>query len=567
MKKVFLFSLFLILLFGIAHSIRAANAYLYLSPNSGTYRVGDNFLVQIRLDSGGISINSADGRLTFDASKLQVVSISKDGSIFNLWVQEPTFSNSAGTIDFAGGKPSPGFIGNAGKVATITFKGKSPGKTNINFNSGSILADDGAGTNVLTGMRPGSYELSGEAIIPITPSVPQAEEGTPDAPIIYSPTHPDQEKWYSNNIPKFDWEILSDITGEKLLVDRQPSASPTIFYSELITGKELEKLDDGIWYFHTQLLNSFGWGAVSHFRFQIDTQAPDRFEIKIKQENETNPQPILSFETKDEISGIDYYEIIIDQQESIITKNTEYKLPPQNPGKYKIIVKAIDKAGNYTLAMTEINISSIEMPAITDYPFTLFAGSPLTIKGTALPEVTVKVYFQKLGEAEFKTEEIKSSNQGNWSWTKNEPIKTGDYQAWVEAIDSQGAKSELSEKVDISITPAPFLTIGKLNFNIYITIICLLILIIIIISITFIILFKKKKKKEKIKKQFSETEKVLYRAFKTLKEEIEEQVAKLDGKEGLSQKEKEICKELKITLKMCEKFIQKELKELEKTLK
>ena len=66
-------------------------------------------------------MNAASGVISFPADKLEVVSLSKTGSVFTLWVQEPSFSNSAGTINFEGIVLNPGFIGAAGKTPTIKF--------------------------------------------------------------------------------------------------------------------------------------------------------------------------------------------------------------------------------------------------------------------------------------------------------------------------------------------------------------------------------------------------------------------------------------------------------------
>jgi hypothetical protein len=88
--------------FALTNKSYAQKASLYLAPSTGTYTVGNTFLVQVKVNSGGVAINAADGTLVFDPDKLEVVKISKEDSIFSLWVQEPTFSNSLGTINFAG---------------------------------------------------------------------------------------------------------------------------------------------------------------------------------------------------------------------------------------------------------------------------------------------------------------------------------------------------------------------------------------------------------------------------------------------------------------------------------
>src|SRR4030042_2288349 len=119
----------------------AEGASLYLSPSTGNYTVGNTFSVQLKVNTGGVAINAADGTLVFDPDKLEITSISKSDSVFSLWVQDPVFSNSLGTITFAGGKPSPGYSGASGTVITVTLKARIAGTANLTFASGSVLAE------------------------------------------------------------------------------------------------------------------------------------------------------------------------------------------------------------------------------------------------------------------------------------------------------------------------------------------------------------------------------------------------------------------------------------------
>ena len=106
----FLFSVGLVLLFsvGLVESVRAQEASFYLSPASGNYRVGETFSVTLFINTQGVSINASQAKIIFPPEKLKVTNISKSGSIFTLWVQEPIFSNEKGEISFGGGLPSPG---------------------------------------------------------------------------------------------------------------------------------------------------------------------------------------------------------------------------------------------------------------------------------------------------------------------------------------------------------------------------------------------------------------------------------------------------------------------------
>jgi len=542
-------------------------ATLYFNPSSGGFTVNDIFTVNVFVNTEGQRINVAEAKINFPTEFLEVVSISKTNSIFSLWVEEPSFSNSAGVISFVGGLPTPGFTGSAGKIFSVVFKAKKPGSATLIFSSGVVRADDGYGTDVLKTRAQARFTLLPVEVPPTVPPVTPPIVGAPAAPLISSPTHPDSNKWYSNNSPKFIWGVPSGITGVRLLVGRLPTAAPTVIYPGPISERQLEDLADGVWYFHVQLRNKAGWGGISHFKFQIDTQPPKPFKIEVKEGKETtNPQPTLFFEATDEMSGIDYYEIIIDGKAPIKTEKSEYKIPFQDLGKHTIIVKAVDKAGNETLAMTEIEILPIEAPVITDYPRELLPGSILSIKGTALLEATVKIYIQK-NQGETKIGETKSDKEGKWVYIEVEPVEKGVYQIWAETIDISGAKSRPSEKVTVLVSPPVFIRIGKLAIDYLTTIMTLLILIFAIIFGVFWAWRKIREKKIKMKKEISEAEKALYQAFKALKEETEEQVAKLDGRPGLNEREKQICDDLKKALEISEKFIGKEIKDIEKEMK
>ncbi len=135
-------------------------ANLYFSPQSGSYAVGSLLVVNIYVESKDQAMNAASGFISFPSDKLQVVSLSKDGSIFSLWVQDPSFLNSAGMVNFEGFVLNPGFTGASGKILSVTFRVKAAGMAPITFSSGLVLANDGNGTNILTGMGNASFQIS-----------------------------------------------------------------------------------------------------------------------------------------------------------------------------------------------------------------------------------------------------------------------------------------------------------------------------------------------------------------------------------------------------------------------
>ncbi len=572
--KYFYLPALLFALFSIFNASEANAASLYFSPRLGNFSVGSILTTSVFVNTQEEAINNADAVVSFPTELLDVVSVSKSGSVFSLWVEEPAFSNSAGTVTFNGGLPTPGFNGTAGKIVNISFRVKDAGTASLVFSSAAVRANDGFGTDVLKTLGQTQFTLKAADASPTVPPVetppsgrPPVETppaaGTPLAPIISSPTHSHQEEWYSDNDPKLTWKAPSGITGTKLSIGLLPTGAPNVLYSEPISEKQLEDLADGVWYFHVQLRNSAGWGGVSSFKLQIDSQPPKPFKIEVKEGKETtNPQPTLTFGTTDEISGVDHYEIRIDQGSPIRTEKSEYTIQQLDLGKHTVIVKAVDKAGGETLSMTEIEILAIDAPIIKDYPSELLPGSILTIKGTALPDATVKVYIQK-DNNEIKTGETSSDKEGKWFFIEVEPVDKGVYKIWSETISVSGAKSGFSKKIGVLVRPPVFIRIGKLAIDYLTTIVTLLILILAIILGIFWVWLIVKEKRRVIKREISEAEKALHKAFTALKVETEKQVAKLDGKPGLSEREKKICNDLKEALQISEDYVAKEIKDIE----
>lgn len=555
----------------LAVPISVFAASLYLSPATGSYNVGQSFSVSVYVSSADQAMNAVSGVISFPSDKLEVTSLSKNVSIFSLWVQEPTFSNSAGTVTFEGIVLNPGFTGSAGKIISVNFKTKAVGNVPLTFSSGSVLANDGKGTNILASMSSGSYVIEPKTITPpVEEYVPP--KNIPAAPVISSPTHPDSEKWYSNNDPKFIWEVPEDVTGAKLLVGHKPVAIPTVFYSEPISKKQLEDLADGIWYFHVQLRNASGWGEISHFRFQIDTQPPEPFAIKFIDGTKTeNPKPTVIFDTTDSLSGVDYYKTKIGEGDffsitsEIVEKNL-YTLPLQNPGKRSILIQAFDKAGNYTIAVEEFEILSIKPPSITEYPKELQSGEPLIVRGSTYSNSKVTIWLQREKD-DPKSFTVESDQDGNFTFTADEKLGDGIYRLWAEVVDARGARSLPSEKITITIAKPAILRVGSWAVSLLAVVVPLVALIFILLFIIWYGWHKFSSFRKKIRKETKETKEALHQAFKALKEETEEQIAKLDGKPDLSEREKKICNDLKKALKISEEFIGKEIEDIEKEIK
>jgi len=176
MKTKASLGLFLSAISYLLFPVFAQAAGLYFSPASGTFGEGRNFTVDVMVQSSEQAMNTVDALITFPTDKLQVASVSKVGSIFNLWVQEPTFSNAGptGNIRFVGVVLNPGYTGSAGRILRITFNARNLGTAPVTFQTGSVLANDGAGTDITSTLGTASFIIqNGKAAVPVITQYPK----------------------------------------------------------------------------------------------------------------------------------------------------------------------------------------------------------------------------------------------------------------------------------------------------------------------------------------------------------------------------------------------------------
>ena len=354
------FGLFLSVLFVLLFGVKIVDAAtLYFSPSSGNFTEGNIFTVTLLANSEGQPINNAEAVISYPTDLLELTSLSKFGSIFSLWVLEPNFSNATGKISFNGGLQNPGFNGGSGKILTMVFKAKKPGQASLVSTEAAVRANDGYGTDVLKSNPQALFTIIAEE----TPAPPATEKpviGLPKAPKISSDTHSDPEEWYAESDATFTWSIGDEITAVRLSVNESPTGVPTVLYDPPITSKTVNDLDDGVWYFHVQLQNDTGWGEVAHFKFQIDTEQPDQLDIELVSDDILIERKVdFTIEANDKLSGIDYYEIRVDDGEYetwVDDGEGIYTAPPVSPGKHTLTVKAFDKAGNFITDSIEFTV-------------------------------------------------------------------------------------------------------------------------------------------------------------------------------------------------------------------
>lgn len=470
---------FLVLGIALLSFQTAHAASLFFVPGSGEFNVGRDVVVDLKIDSEGAGINAAQATIRFPKDTLSVKAIDKTDSTFNFWLEDPTFSNENGVISFVGGTPY-GISGASLQVVRITFTTKGSGSAPISLVDAAVTASDGSGTNVLYKTTDAALTISPTAIIaaPVIVPAPQqitrepeAARGLPILPVVRVPLHPTPSEWHNaSNVFTAAWDLPRDIASVATALNHEPFFEPT--ESEgLFENKSFAALTDGVWYLHVQFKNNIGWGPVAHYRIAVDTKTPLPFTVTARTgESTDNPAPLLEFRTSDALSGLKSYEIRIDSGSWITVPlkgfTGTHKLPPQEPGKHRITVRALDQANNSIEDSIDIEILAIASPILTLVTDRIFTDAlqGVTIKGTALPSTEVLLTLDQEG-AMIASSTTPVDEHGNWEYTFGDPLRNGTYYAHARTRDARGALSLVVESPKIVVGDRPILQIGGLELG------------------------------------------------------------------------------------------------------
>lgn len=344
-------ALFFLGLFGLVISVRAAS--LYISPASGSFGVGSTFTVTVRTDTQGQSINTTEASISFSTDTLQLVRVTASPTFYLQAPGSPAQGN--GTAYFGGGLPTPGYTGGNGVVGSMTFRALREGPATVSVTSGRVLLNDGQGTDALTGTAGARYTI-------VPPPV--------GAPEVSSTSHPDEERWYSLKDLALSWSRPEGAYGFSFELDQNPDTVPdNTLDTTVTTTKTYPGLADGIWYFHVKArrqAGGAGFGNTVHFRVQIDTEPPKLFDIKLVGQadlNDVTRTPTITFAAEDPGgSGIDHYDVQIDNEAPQANATSPYTFSKLEAGPHLILVTVFDKAGNSRKSQLPIIVTAPPPP-------------------------------------------------------------------------------------------------------------------------------------------------------------------------------------------------------------
>lgn len=564
-NKIFV-SLFL-LIASFVFSAEAEAALLRSRPSQTEVTVGNIVTVNVTVDTLGAVINNAESVIQFPTDLLEVVSIDNltgndfTSSIFTLWVEQPTFSNRRGEVSFNGGVPNPGYQGGNGNIFSITFRTKKVGTASVQFTNSSVRENDGLGTDILSGTIGSEINII-SSIQP--PPPPVVDTGF----VLTSPSHPDQNGWFSNEDVQMTWTLPENATAVRTLLGSFRDSEPTVLYDPPIKSKSVPNVDDGIWYFHVDYFADGVWSDAEHYRLQIDTTDPA--DLSVRSEEGEFGDTILHMKAGDSLSGISHFTVEKEGEKPIkvpadASGEASTEVQFARAGEHILTVSAFDKAGNKVSTTITVVVDQVSELIIDSYPGTIKINESIEASGTSpYPYAPLRVSIKDSDDV-IQVYKIKSNSLSKFDFI-SQPITTeGLYTMWVDLLRDGDEIVLSSQRVEIQVRTPLLLqigsyTIGLMKVLIPATLLLLLFLLLLMYGWwRFLILWRR------TKKETDEAEQAAKMSFKVLRGGVDHHLAELKkSKRKLTKGEEAFLEEFSDKLKEAEKIVTKEIRDIKK---
>jgi len=379
MKKALISIVVFALTIGLGGSVLAqGTAYFGFEPTVINTDLGDTFTIDVIAYPNGELIDTARAIVEFDDDILEL-QYYELGSLFPNVAPGNYVDNSDGFVSM-GGYLKGTQASTSGVFATIAFKSKLAGSSSLSFVEGTKmisigeekidLSRSGQATIYVSAVAiedipeylavMTEIELPGESTVEIDEVTGEEVEVASGLRIV-SLSHTNQNIWQALNNVEMQWGITGAPTVEiveySTSFDKEPQADPGSVHVTADTNVSIEGVEDGVWYFHIKALLANGsFTDPAHYRILIDTEAPNPIVPVLDFETiEAGKGVYLRFRTTDQTSGIDHYEIGLDDQ-LYATSTNEMLVKDLQSGKYPIVVTAYDRAGNSIEGETTLTV-------------------------------------------------------------------------------------------------------------------------------------------------------------------------------------------------------------------
>ncbi len=432
-------------------------ATLSLNPSRAQVTVGETFRVQVTVDAKGVPINNAEGVMHFPSNAVSIVSVDTAGSVFGLWPESPSFTNSTGIASFNGGVVNPGYSGTGGKVVSFVVKALKAGSVPLYLSDASVRANDGLGTDVLTYAGKVTLSIVEAPLVEETKKVEITEKKIVPSdvntsligPVLSSTTHPNQTAWYNDRSISVGWQLPDGVKSAQITFGGQPGTIPSGAMTTL-THKEYPNVRDGVSYFHARYKTTAGWSPVEYYAFHIDTVAPE--SLLVTPVTQPDGSLLLGLKGADETSGVEYFTVSVagGKPVKVLARDSaaEYSIPAiPYIGNYKADVVAYDRAGNSKATTLKLEVKTLAAPKVESFPAEIVMGNPIEISGNAAFANRSVMIYVRLPDNKVEQYLVETNDSGKFTLQTEDTRLLGYHEVWAQFTNERGEKSYESAHV------------------------------------------------------------------------------------------------------------------------
>jgi len=553
-------------------AVRADDATLLLQPRTGVFPIGDEFTVQVRIDTGGESVGSADVTVGYEPRDLTFVSYSTEGSIFSSLIKDEDAS-TYGRVNLQGivsNNRGP-YTGSDGLFATLTFRANRNVATQVWFAQGSaspLVASVGQlATNILAApLQAATYTLVPKEVIPGAAAVAYANA---ESSFEITPLPVPNDEWFGTTSVKLTWTLPQSATEMRAGVSGTPNDTPTTVYEVPVSAVTVPDLVEGVNYFLLQFKYDASWGDVMSYPLKVDLTPPEYIVIQeASRTDPTDPRVTFVIDAGDTPSGISRYEVGIDGDTTEPWERPEdgtFRPDGLAPGEHVLTVTAFDRAGNSTSSDHVFTVESLLSPVLTSIPDRVLTGDPIAVHGTTYPNASVTVFTSyNDGQASEKT--VESDASGEFVATVTDGARSGTYTVWMTVKDARGDESPISIKRSVDVSQPYIMLFGSIAVTYLSVIVPLVALILLLALVVWLGYTWAKGYRRRVRHETSEAFHVVEKEFIDLRNELVKQIGMLEKanqSRELTREEMRIFNDLSRRLNNMESHIEEEIDDIE----
>ncbi len=230
------------------------------------------------------------------------------------------------------------------------------------------------------------------------------------------------------------------------------------------------------------------------------------------------------------------------------------------------MVRAYDRAGNFTDKTITVEAPALNVPQITAYSEVITKGDQLEVQGTTYPKGDVRVFIQPEDE-KVQSYVVKANDAGVFVFKSDGIDHIGLTSVWVVATRGDAVHSDPSARVYTRVNKSVVVRAGLKAIEALSVIIPLSVLVLLFMFTTYYGFHKFRVMRRRLIRDLEKTEDESEKIFEVIKDDVKNSIQlfkRLSARRKVSDEEKEILQTLAKDVEQAEQYFEKRIEKIEK---